>query len=118
MKETGIVRIWTSILQRQNMVAQFNTTRPILDLCEKAVRRPGAQVPRRWWEQTGIDWIPEGGQGEGGSNRRSGRASIDRHGFGVQGRHTGWDREIHRGGGVPESKRLQRSGAEQSGAED
>ena len=19
-------------------------------------RRPGARVPRRWWEQTGIDW--------------------------------------------------------------
>ena len=21
-----------------------------------AVRRPSARVPRRWWEQTGIDW--------------------------------------------------------------
>ena len=20
------------------------------------MRRPGARVPRRWWEQTGIDW--------------------------------------------------------------
>ena len=38
------------------MGAQFIATRPILDLCEGAVRRPGAQVPRRWWEQTGIDW--------------------------------------------------------------
>ena len=56
MKEAGIVRIWTSILRRQNTVAQFIATRPILDLCEKANRRPGAQVPRRWWEQTGINW--------------------------------------------------------------
>ena len=38
------------------MVAQFIAMRPILDLCEKAVRRPGARVPRWWWEQTGIDW--------------------------------------------------------------
>ena len=56
MKEAGIVLIWTSILRRQNMVAQFIATRSILGLCEGAVRRPGARVPRRWWEQTGIDW--------------------------------------------------------------
>ena len=56
MKEAGIVRIWTSILRRQNTVAQFIAMRPILGLCEGAVRRPGARVPRRWWEQTGIDW--------------------------------------------------------------
>ena len=41
---------------RQNMVTQFIAMRPILDLCEGAVRRTGALVPRRWWEQTGIDW--------------------------------------------------------------
>ena len=56
MKEAEIVRIRTSILQRQNTVAQFIVTRPILDLCERAVRWPGARVPRRWWEQTEIDW--------------------------------------------------------------
>ena len=56
MKEAGIVRIRTSILRRKNKVAQFIATRPILNLCEKANRRPGAQVPRRWWEQMGIDW--------------------------------------------------------------
>ena len=33
MKEAGIVRIRTSILRRQNTVAQFIATRPILDLC-------------------------------------------------------------------------------------
>ena len=31
-------------------------TRPILDLCEKALRRSGARVPKRWWDQTGIYW--------------------------------------------------------------
>ena len=56
MKEAGIVRIRTSILQRQKTVAQFIATRPILGLCEVVVRRPGTQVPRRWWEHTEIDW--------------------------------------------------------------
>ena len=54
MKETGMVGIRTSIIRRHNMVAQFIATRPILDLCEQATRRPGARVYRRWWEQTGV----------------------------------------------------------------
>ena len=56
MKEAGVVRIQMSILRRQNTVAQFIATRPILGLCEVAERRPGTPVPRIWWEQTGIDW--------------------------------------------------------------
>ena len=56
MKEAGIVQIRTSILRRQNTVEQFIATWPILDLCKKSKLRPGARVPRRWWEQTGIDW--------------------------------------------------------------
>ena len=55
MKEIGMVGIQTSIIRRQNMVAQFIATRLILDLCEHATRRPGARVSRRWWEKTGID---------------------------------------------------------------
>ena len=50
------MRIRTSILRRQNTVAQFIATRPILGLCEVTERRPGTGVPRRWWEQTVIDW--------------------------------------------------------------
>ena len=57
----------------------------------------------------------EGGQGKGGSNRRSGGASIDGLGLGVRGRHTGWDRERHGGGGIHGSKRLQWSGVEWGG---
>ena len=56
MKEAGIVLIRTSILRRQNTVAQFIAMRPIMGLCEVAVRQPGTRVPRRWWEQMGIDW--------------------------------------------------------------
>ena len=50
-----MVGIRTSILRRQNTVAQFIATRPILDLCEKATWRPDARVSWRWWEQTGIE---------------------------------------------------------------
>ena len=50
------MRTRTSILRRKNTVAQFIATRPILGLCEVTERRPGTRVPRRWWEQTGIDW--------------------------------------------------------------
>ena len=49
LKEVGVVRVRTSILRRQNMVAQFIATRPILELCEVAERRRGTRVPRRWW---------------------------------------------------------------------
>ena len=44
------------VLRRQNTVAQFIATRPILGLCEVAERRRGTRVPQRWWEQSGITW--------------------------------------------------------------
>ena len=44
------------VLQRENTVAQFIATRPILGLCEVAERRRGTRVPQRWWDQSGIDW--------------------------------------------------------------
>ena len=50
------MRARTSVLWRQNTVAQFIATRPILGLCEVAERRRGTRVPQRWWEQSGIDW--------------------------------------------------------------
>ena len=56
LKEAGVVRARTSALRRQNTVAQFIATRPILGLCKVAERRRGTRVPQRWWEQSGIDW--------------------------------------------------------------
>ena len=55
-KGRGIVRARTSVLRRQNTVAQFVATRPILVLCEGTERLGGTRVPQRWWEQPGIDW--------------------------------------------------------------
>ena len=42
-------------MRRQKTVAQFIARRPILDLCERSARRPGAKVSQRWWEQYGLD---------------------------------------------------------------
>ena len=50
------MRARTLVLQRQNTVAQFIATRPILGLCEVAEQRRGTRVPQWWWEQSGIDW--------------------------------------------------------------
>ena len=50
------MRARTLVLRRQNTVAQFIVTRPILGICEVAERRRGTRVPQRWWEQSGIDW--------------------------------------------------------------
>ena len=56
LKEAGFVRARTLVLRRQNTVAQFIATRPILGLCEVAERQRGTRVPQRWWEQSGIEW--------------------------------------------------------------
>ena len=44
--EAGLEGIRMSVTRRQNTVAQYIATRPIMDLCERATRRPGARVSR------------------------------------------------------------------------
>ena len=56
MREAGLTDIGKSIANRQNTVAQYIATRPLLDLCEEARAREGTRVPIRWWNQTGINW--------------------------------------------------------------
>ena len=55
MPEEGFEGIRKSITRRKNTVAQYIATRPILDLCERSARRPGARVSRRWWEHAVIE---------------------------------------------------------------
>ena len=52
----GLTDIRKSIQNRQNTVAQYIATRPLLDLCEGLRAREGAKVPLRWWDQAGIKW--------------------------------------------------------------
>ena len=56
MKEAGITNVQTSLNIRENTVAQYIDTQPLLDLCEGATQRMGARVTLRWWEQLGIYW--------------------------------------------------------------
>ena len=56
MKEAGFQDIRTSIDNRQNTVAQYIATRPLLGLCEGTNHIGGARVSRSWWDQKGINW--------------------------------------------------------------
>ena len=63
MKEAGFTEVRTSINRRQNTVAQYIATRPLLDLCEGATQRGGVRVTMRWWDEKGIDWEKENARG-------------------------------------------------------
>ena len=64
MREAELTDIGKSIANRQNTVAQYIATRPLLDLCEEARAREGTRVPLRWWNQKGIDWEAAKAKGE------------------------------------------------------
>ena len=54
MVESGFEGIEVYIMKRQNTVAQYIATRPILDFCERSDWRLGERLSRRWWEQEGL----------------------------------------------------------------
>ena len=45
----------TYVTKRQNTVAQYIFTQPIMDLCDWSARRPGVWVYWWWWDQYGLD---------------------------------------------------------------
>ena len=105
MREAGLTEIRKSIASRQNTVAQYILTRPLLDLCEGARAREGARVPMRWWNQTDIDWEMVKSKGGGETDSTSGSGSST---AGEETRHEGREEEESRASGS--------SGAEWSGA--
>ena len=54
-EEAGFEPMEIYIQTRQNTVAQYIATRPIMDLCEVVDRKHEARVGIRWWKQAGID---------------------------------------------------------------
>ena len=44
IKEAGLEEVETYIPRRQNMVAQYIVTRPVIELCDEAVQRSGRPV--------------------------------------------------------------------------
>ena len=70
-------------------------TQPITKLCLEADQRLGLRVPKRWWEQTGLDvvcrrvavgeYVERGRDMDGdGSKIRSGEGEWDREGVDVR----------------------------------
>ena len=55
MAEAGFKETRNYVRRRQNTVAQYISTCPLLELCKRLNQRPGAWVSRRWWEQDGLD---------------------------------------------------------------
>ena len=56
MTEAGFKDIRTSINNRQNTVAKYIATRPLLDLYDGTNQIGGARVSRGWWDKKGINW--------------------------------------------------------------
>ena len=54
MTEAGLQEVETYVSCRQNTVAQYIATRPIMDLFLVAKRRPVPIVEMQWWEQEGM----------------------------------------------------------------
>ena len=71
MVEAGFEGIGTYITRRQNIIAQYIATQPIMDLCERSARRLGARVSQSWWYQDVIDL-------EGAKKRAAEAAELDR----------------------------------------
>ena len=55
LKMVGLEEIGVYIARRQNMVAQYIATRPIIDLCLAEERNPGMRLFKRWWEQLALN---------------------------------------------------------------
>ena len=55
MAEAGFQEVETYISRRQKTVAQYISTKTIMDLCIAEKRRPGPRLAMRWWEQEGMD---------------------------------------------------------------
>ena len=55
MVEAGLQEMETYVSRRQNTVAQYIATKPIMDLRLAAKRMPGTRVAMWWCEQEGLD---------------------------------------------------------------
>ena len=50
----GLEEIGVCIAHHHNMVTQYISTRPTMDLCMEAERRPRMRLPWIWWGQPAI----------------------------------------------------------------
>ena len=64
MTEVGLEEVEMHILPRQNTVAQYIVTSPILELCIAAKRHMGTQVTQQRWYQDVLNLVQEEGREE------------------------------------------------------
>ena len=70
MEEAGFEEIRIYITRRHSTVVQYIVTRPILEICERSVRRSGSWASRMWWYRRGLN---QRGGGRDWKRRRAGR---------------------------------------------
>ena len=59
LREAGMEETTANITRRQNMVAQYIATRPILELCLEAAAHPGARVEKLWQKKEEMSLVEE-----------------------------------------------------------
>ena len=57
MAEAGLQEVETYVSRRQNTVAQYIATKPIVDLCLAVDRRPVTKLSKLWWYQEGLGLV-------------------------------------------------------------
>ena len=55
MAEVGLQEVDNYVSVCHITVAQIIATRPIMELCLAADRRPGPRISNRWWEKDKVD---------------------------------------------------------------
>ena len=124
LKEAGVVRARTSVLRRQNMVAQFIATRPILGFLQGGGAAAGDTGPtamvgaigHRLEAGEGKGGKVGSGSGAGGRNCRGDGDTRIGNGSGFRDSPHEWvDHGQHRGGGVPGGQWFQRGRMERGG---
>ena len=72
IKDAGLEYMEVYIVRRKKTVDQHIVIRNILDLFTETEQRPGAQVPKMWWEQLGMTLWGIGRRPMGKRGRRKG----------------------------------------------
>ena len=58
----GLEEVEMYVLCRNNTIAHYIVTCPIMELCLVAEQRPGSWLTQQWWEQAGLNFGKEAGR--------------------------------------------------------
>ena len=85
LETVGMDDIEVYIAWLQNTITQYIATRPIMELCLAAERKPGLQLSMQWWEHPALDILgiragnaaADVGGGETGTEKSEGEGEGD-----------------------------------------